>query len=651
LSAPSSERRLAAIMFTDIVGYSALTQRDEALALRILERHNELIRPILSRHNGIEVKTMGDAFLVEFNSALEATECATDLQRVLREYNEKSDEKLKVRIGIHVGDVIHRGGDVFGDSVNIASRIEALAQGGGVCISEQVYSQVRNKIPLKMTKLEPQELKNIKFTIDVFKVEMPWESEAEMKPESNLDMQRLAVLPFANISPDPNDAYFADGLTEELISKLSLIKDLKVIARTSTMKYKGNERKSISEIGEELGAGILIEGSVRKAGNRIRVAVQVINANNQEHLWSSNYDGNLDDIFAVQEEIATKVSDSSPAYVFHSRPPIHVPQDTKNVTAYTYYLRGIQLLNEGKDDSLREALELFNQATKLDPSFARAYVGIGNCYAQLGIRSYISFEESVAGEKSSAAKALEIDPNLAEAHSLLSFNAWGEDDFEKAEKEARKAVELNPNLAEAQFSLARLEMTLGYPKSSLKLMEVAHTLDPLSGEIIRFLGLMLAWMGRDSEAIDLWDRSVKIAPFETHLALAEYALSKQDLRNFEEEIRILENLAPSDFRTISFRAYLQALQKDAQGLEKTTEKLTKLFKGGATFDRHIGYLHYMEGDMDAFFEAMFRAVETHVLDPFRMRYSSLFEKARRDPRYRRVFEKTGLDPDLKEPMS
>ena len=652
MSSSPTDRRLAAIMFTDLVGFSAMTQRDEKMALKLLEKHNEIIRRVLLKHNGAEVKTIGDSFLVEFGSALDAVECALELQKGLHDYNDEKSavEKLLIRVGIHVGDVVHRGRDVFGDTVNIASRIQPLAQGGGVCISEQVYADVRNKLPLRISKLEPTQLKNIAFQINVYKIEMPWEGrpETESEEQQQLDLRHLAVLPFVNISPDPNDSYFADGLTEELIAKLSLIKGLKVIARTSVIKYKGKE-KSITEIGRELRAGVVIEGSVRKAGNRIRVNIQVINANDEEQLWSASFNNNIDDIFAVQGEIAAKVSDSLPAYVLQTKPSIQISPDTKNVTAYTYYLRATQLLNEGGDESLNEALELYTQATRLDPSFARAYVGIGNCYAELGVRSNVSFEESVAGAKSSAIKALEIDPTLAEVHSLLSFTAWSEDDFVKAEKEAKIALELNPNLAEVHSMLGTLLVTTGYPNSALKQFETAYTLDPLSGEGIRYLGLLLAWKGRESEALDLLNRNIKIAPFEVHLALVEYEMSKQDYGKAEEEVRALEKLAPSDFRTICMRGFLQAMSGDRQGVEKTIERLGT-FKRGATYDRNIGYIKYMSGDMDGFFEAMFRAVEAHVLDPFRMRYSPRFEKARQDPRYRKVLEKNGLDPDLKEPL-
>ena len=273
-------------MFTDLVGYTAITQSNESLALKMLDRHRELVRPVLSRFGGREIKTIGDAFLVEFNSALEAAECAFEIQKTLHEFRDNTSDQINVRIGIHVGDVIHSHGDVYGDAVNIASRIEPLAKGGGICISGQVYDQIRNKIPYKIAKIETGPLKNVAQSIEVYRFELPWEKIEERPIE--LPANRIAVLPFVNISPDPNDEFFADGLTEELIANLSLVKGLKIIARTSVMNYKKKE-KNVSEIGKELGVGTIVEGSVRKAANRIRVTVQVIDVNTEEHLWASNY--------------------------------------------------------------------------------------------------------------------------------------------------------------------------------------------------------------------------------------------------------------------------------------------------------------------------------------------------------------------------
>jgi len=226
------ERRLAAIMFTDIQGYTSLTQQNEAEAIRMLDAYRDLVHPILTRYGGREVKTMGDGSLVEFSSALEATECAVEMQRALRERNEGTASKIFVRVGIHVGDVIHRGGDVFGDAVNIASRIEPLAKGGGICVTGQVYYQVRNKLPTRAQKMDSEGLKNISIPTEVYRLELPWENETS----GALEERRLAVLPLDNISPDPNDEYFADGLTDELITSLSRIKGLEVIARRSVLR-------------------------------------------------------------------------------------------------------------------------------------------------------------------------------------------------------------------------------------------------------------------------------------------------------------------------------------------------------------------------------------------------------------------------------
>jgi len=295
-------------MYTDIEGYTALTQRDESLALKLLDAHRDLIRPVFTKYSGREVKTMGDAFLLEFDSALQATECAAEVQKVLREYNETAPRKVPLRIGIHAGDVIHREGDVYGDAVNIASRIVRLAAGGEICISAQVYDQVHNKVPYRLLKLSPHALKNVSFPTDVYKLELPGQV-SKMNAFSKQDRTRVAILPLVNITNDPSDEYFADGMTEEMISTLSNVSGLTVISRTSAMQYKG-AKKNLTDIGRELGAGTLLEGSVRKAGNRVRITVQLLDAREDRHLWAQSYDRELQDIFAVQSDVATKVADA-----------------------------------------------------------------------------------------------------------------------------------------------------------------------------------------------------------------------------------------------------------------------------------------------------------------------------------------------------
>jgi len=450
------------------------------------------------------------------------------------------------------------------------------------------------------------------------------------------------------MSPDPADEYFADGLTEELISKLSLVKGLRVIARTSVMNYKKRETR-ISEIGKELGVGSVVEGSVRKAGNKIRVTAQLIDVGTEEHLWASTYDKNLDDIFLVQSDLASKIAQALPGSLAPPKTSQSALGDTNNMTAYSYYLKGKQLINEGTDESLRRALELFTDATKLAPPFARAYVAMGRCYAELSIRSYISYDEGLSGMRSAAKKALEIDENLAEGHTLRAFVAWVEDDFSTDELEAKRAIELNPNLAEAYETLAMLRATKGYLRESIELLEKASLLDPLSSGIIRDLGVLYAYSERDQEALDLWNKNRKFAPTVVARTMARYYLSKNDVKNAEEQIRLLEPLATADSATILLRGLLLAMKGDVKGAEKIVERLQREFQGGKEIlDRNIGYVRYLLGDTDAFFAAMLNAVENHVFDPIQLRYSPLFKQARQDPRYRELLVRDGLDPDVEE---
>src|SRR6476661_6461801 len=329
-------RRLAAIMFTDMVGYSALTQRDEALALELLAEHRDILRPFFDKHEGIEIETAGDSFFVEFNSAVEAVNCAIEIQKTLdnRNKNDIPGREIRLRIGIHIGDVVHMDNHVHGDGVNIAARLEPKASPGGICISEDVARQIRNKIEYPVVQQAEEKLKNISMPIDIFHIELPWlpQQKHRHKPVSPAKKSkfrliaaitagvvivslvafilmnnqgakaapatknRLAVLPLKNISNDPQDEYFADGMTEELISSLSKIRKLNVIARTSTMKYKQTS-KDISQIGSELMVGTVLEGSVRKMGNKARISVQLIDASNQQSLWAMDYDRELSDIF------------------------------------------------------------------------------------------------------------------------------------------------------------------------------------------------------------------------------------------------------------------------------------------------------------------------------------------------------------------
>ena len=439
---------MAAIMFTDLVGYTALTQSDESLAMQVLERHNRLLRPFFPKFHGREVKTMGDSFLVEFESALDAAKCAIEIQSFLHDYNvsSKDDWKIKLRIGIHLGDVIRQGGDVFGDAVNLASRIEPIAEPEGICITGQVYDQLHNKLARPLISLGDKSLKNIGEQITVYKVEMPWEEGSTEWGPSNRN--RIAVLPFINISPDAKDEYFADGLTEELITRVSFVKGLEVIARTSVMNYKKKE-KNAAQIARELKVGSLLEGSVRKAGNRVRITAQLIDPRTESHLWAENYDRDLEDVFSIQSEIAQDVAAALKIRLVESDQEKITRPWTRDTTAHDLYLKGLFHLQAATEEEYMTALGYFERSIDRDPEFALAYAGMAMAYNFLGFFEIMPTREAFAKSEKMARKALELDESLPEAHLAMARalrNSW---EFEAAMRHTNRALELNSSLAAA----------------------------------------------------------------------------------------------------------------------------------------------------------------------------------------------------------
>src|SRR6266446_8416971 len=454
MSANTEQRKLAAIMFTDMVGYSALAQRDDKLALELLEEHRRLLREMFPRFNGTEIKTIGDAFLIEFNSALEAAQCAIEIQRTLakRNHDVTADRRIELKIGLHIGDVVHRGGDVYGDGVNIASRIEPLAGAGGICVSMDVERQIRNALEARFEKLAPTELKNISVAMDLFRIVLPWEqpSKSEIRspkseigkspmtsaatkwigiaalmllavglvwwlahrsgkevvsspsvstsgPTPTADQKSIAVLPFVNMSADKNDEYLSDGVSEELITALSKITGLQVKARTSSFAFKG-KNEDIQKIGELLHVTHLLEGSVAKAGNKLRITAQLIQASDGNHLWSDTYDREMQDIFAVRSEVARQVADTLKIRLLGEDKKKIDKKPTENIEAYNLYRQGRYYAEKFSQDGFKKALGFYQQAIGKDPRFALAYAGMADTYV-LAADFYIPLQEAFSKAK------------------------------------------------------------------------------------------------------------------------------------------------------------------------------------------------------------------------------------------------------------
>jgi adenylate cyclase len=634
------KRRLAAIMFTDLVGFTRLAQRDEEGALRLRKEHQSLVRPLFAVHGGREVKTMGDGFLVEFPSAVESVRCAVKIQEAVAGRNAAvgAQGRIVLRIGIHVGDVVGEGEDIVGDAVNVASRIEPLAEPGGICLSGPVFDQVRNKLSLPIEKVGSRELRNVEFPVDLYRIVLSGEKSPAPPavPEAAAHL-RLVVLPFASMSPDAKDDYFADGLTDELITQASRIPSLRVVSRTSVLQYKGST-KSLRDIAQDLGVRLALEGSVRKAGDRVRITVKLVDPSSEEQLWSSRYDRPFGDIFEIQDSIASQIS----AAIFeHTRrhrgeaAPSFIPAapDTQDMEAYASFLHGRKLLGEkGSEESIRRAQSYFEDALRRDPLFARARVGRAECLLWLGGEGAIPYVESEREAGDELTKALRQNDAIAEAHSVLAGQRLGQDDFVGADREARRARELNPSLADPYRWLAQLAAGAGRIDETVRLLEAAQRLDPVDVNVISFLGRAYAYAGRDAEALAHWDRTSSLAPFRTNAHRMEYYLGLPDYAKAGECLRELERIRPESVSTETFRGILAARQGDVAGARRSIDALERRGRSGELTGFFVGFVHYALGDSDAFVSAMERAFELHQLPLMELMYSRIYAAARSDPR-------------------
>jgi adenylate cyclase len=651
----AASRRLAAVMFTDTVGYTASTQANEGRTLEQLRQQADLLRPLISLHQGREIKSTGDGFLVEFDSALKGVQCAVNIQRRIHERNSEGGQTpIRIRIGVHLGDVVQNGTDILGDAVNLAARIEPLAEPGGVCVSGAVYEQVRTKVTDRFEKLEPKALKGVEIPIEVYRVVPSWEgvgTDEAKDPSHPPDKTRIAVLPFANISPDPNDEYFADGLTEELIANLSLVPGLKVIARTSVLGYKKGEKK-VALIGKELGVGTVVEGSVRRAANKIRVTVQVIDVATEEHLWTAKYDDDLDDIFAVQSEIATKVAASLPGSLNKTQTPVPGLERPKETQAYLSYLQGQALIWRNDEPSLRKSLEHFKKAIEDDPTFARAYAGLARVYINLGNEGYLTWTGAIEMGQATAERASKLDPELAEAHVLLGELAFMADaPAEILDHELRRALELNPSLAQAHSLLSSLAGSFGIVESYILQADEAYRLDPLSPPMIRRQGEAYFNSGRLEECLAHWKQHVESDPIDAYRGMAEYYMLKGDFQQAELMIRELEQVAPNSDPAILCRGFLAGLRGDRDTALRMIARIDELFKKGTSRQSSIGYIYYALGDLDKFFEYMFASAKNHTMQAVRVRLSPLFPAARRDPRFVMLVIQAGRPMQANKPVS
>jgi len=644
-------RRLAAIMFTDMVGYTALAQRNESLSLALVDEQRRIIRPILAKHNGREVKTIGDAFLVEFPNAVDAVRCAYDIQRSAREINLSldSDKRIHLRVGVHVGEVVESQGDISGDAVNVASRIESMAENGGICLTRQVYDHVKNKIDLHMASLGPKSLKNVAEPTEVYKIVMPWETET-VGSTPQLDAKRLAVLPFVNMSTDPNDAYFADGLTEELISTISSIRDLTVISRTSIMKYKGGGA-TVGEIGQALKVGSIVEGSVRKSANRARISAQLIDVNTDGHLWSRTFDREMDDIFAIQGEIAQQVAEALKVQLLTKERKEVEKRATESTEAYMMYLKGRYYWNERTKDSNAEAMKYFEEAIRLDKRYALAYSGLADCYTIGADWFWMDPNEAFPKAREYDQKALDIDLNLAEAHASLGiiYNSY-DGKWSESENEFRQAIELKPGLAHAHMWYGLLLDVLGRHEEAFEQTKLAAKLDPLSRIVQSNLGSILVAMDKPKEAIEHFSQMLEEYPsfgqIHEGLGWAYYLDSRSE--DAVKEIRQALILTNDDSWMKTSLACVLALTGKRDEASKLLGELKKTARTAIVSKVQLAQILFALGENDEAFAYLERAYEdksiftNHASDFGTLRALPWYSGARRDHRWAPLERRLGL---------
>ena len=508
----SQSRQLAAIMFTDIAGYTALMGDDEQKAFELLKKNRQLQKPLIEKNNGRWIKELGDGVLASFPTVTDAVMCAGEIQKACSFIND-----LKLRIGIHLGEVVFEDNDVFGDGVNIASRIQALAPIGGIWISESVHKNISNKKGVDSKFVCEEILKNVKEPVRIYEVRVQInilgatgnllkKEEIKINPEKS-----IAVLPFINMSNDPEQEYFSDGMAEEILNSLSHLKDLKVSGRTSSFQFKG-KNIDLREIGEELGVSTVLEGSVRKQGNKVRITTQLINVEDGFHLWSEKYDRSMDDIFAIQDEIALAITENLKVILLEKEKKIITKTHTQNTEAYEFYLRGRFYLNKR---FLFQSLEQFIKAVEIDPEFVKAYAGLADAYIILGFYNFLPAKEVMPKAKQAADAAIRLDNSLCEPYcSLGMYYASYEWNWKEAKHNFLKSIQLNSRYIQSHvwFGHYYLSWIEGKLEEGLKHLDIAIELEPHNAMSYVNKYAVVFTMGNFEEAFQIAKQGYEMDP-------------------------------------------------------------------------------------------------------------------------------------------
>jgi adenylate cyclase len=689
-------RKLAAIMSADVVGYSHLMAADEAATVKTLQDYRAAIAGVVERHKGRVVNAPGDNILADFPSAVEAVECASEIQQILKGRNLEltADRRMEFRIGINLGDVIEEtDGSIYGDGVNIAARMEAMAETGGICVSNTIFDAVEGKLDFGFEYLGAQQVKNIDRPITVYRVRtksggaretvrdagpgrrrtsiialaavivvvavgvvgtLTWQLTgtpeveiAAIAPVVELDTRRLAVLPFVNLGAEAENEYFSDGMTEELIAKLSKIRTLTVIARTSVMQYKGTV-KGVAEIGQDLRVGTILEGSVRKAGDQLRITAQLIDVASEGHLWSETYDRPYADVFAVQSDVAQQVAKALQVALQVGEVERLETPGTDDLVAYDLYLQGMFHWNQMTGKGLEAGREFFKRAIERDPSFAQAHAGLAQAYELLGSFGYLPANQAFPEAQAAAEAALALDDKIAEAHTELALiKTFLQFDWPAAERGYRRALEVNPNSAYAHDVYGILYLT-PHRRHEEAIAELRRSveLDPLSVLSHQDLAWVLYFAGRWDEAQAEFRKVLEMEPefANTYRGLGVLYAEMEQFEPAIEAFRKAVEFSGESAGQLSALGWGYGVAGRREAAVGVLEQLRAMAEQGFVDPLDFAMVHIGLGNKDEALEWLEKAYEGGA-GSWRLVFLNVFmvwDPLRSDPRFAELVDEIGL---------
>ena len=539
-------RKLTAIMSADIKGYSILMADDEVFTIKMLNEYRSIMSNCIGQYNGRVVDSPGDNVLAEFASAVDALQCAVEIQKKLKKENDRlvESKRLEFRIGVNIGDVIQDSNRIYGDGVNVASRIEGLAEPGGVCLSKSAYDQIKKKLDFGFEYMGEQSVKNISEPVSVYKVLIDSErSQPLVEEKLELpDKPSIAVLPFVNMSGDPGQEYFSDGLTEQIINGLCKVSNLFVIARNSSFVYKGKPVNA-QQVAKELGVRYILEGSVQKAADRVRITAQLIDATTGYHLWSENYDRDLSDIFALQDEITLKIIDALSIKLTLGEQARLWEGGTTSIQAFDKYMRAMDCFFRTNEKDNKQTRQFLKEAINIDKGFTLLYTMLGFTHiVDLSFGWSKSPIESFEHAEKNVEKALALNDSIDLTHSLLGWIYLFKRQHEEAIKAGERAIELNPNGAEAHALLAFILIFSDKIELAIKLLERAFRLNPIPrSNYYDFLAWAYFNIGQYEKAIEVCEKAISGNPDYMPVYL-QLAASYSSLYRPEEARKAIEEV-------------------------------------------------------------------------------------------------------------